>query len=112
MWLGWAIPGHSVEAGVLARFLWEWSRLGGAVSAAWESARTGFSLDSAYRWAKRFLGNQGGVRARLCRVRAPPLCGREFFHADLFEHLRLALGTDSFAESFQIRFQEPWPMKA
>ncbi len=105
MWLGRAIPGHSVEAGVLARFFWEWSRLGGAVSVAWESARTGFSIDSAYRWAKRFLGNQGGVRA-------PPLCGRESFHADLFEHLRLALGTDSFAEAFQIRFQEPWPMKA
>jgi len=112
VWLGRAIPGHSVEAGVLASFLWEWSRLGGAVSAAWENTRTGYSLDSAYRWAKRFLGNQGGVRARLCRVRAPPLCPTESVHADLFEHLRLAFGMVSFAEAFQIRFQEPWPMKA
>lgn len=59
VWLASAVPRHSVRAPPLARFLAEWSRLGGDVLAAWQSARTGFSTDSAYRWARRFVRNQG-----------------------------------------------------
>lgn len=103
---------HSVSAGKLAEFLTAWQRLGGKVLAAWEAVRTGFSTDSAYRWAKNFVRNQGGVRARLCRARAPPPPTGEEIHADLFAHLALVFGKTPFTEAFQTRFQEPWPAGA
>lgn len=110
VWLGSVLPRHSVSAEVLSRFLKAWGELRGHVLAAWERARTGFSSDSAYRWVKGFLGNQGEVRTRLCRVRAPPPTRGAGILADLFGHLSLVLGSDRFIEAFQIRFQRPWPM--
>jgi hypothetical protein len=110
VWLASVLPRHSVCAAKLAEFLAAWFRLGGRVLAAWEQARTGFSTDSAYRWAKRFECNQGEVRRALCRVRAPPRPLNESAHADLFAHLHLVLGKESFTNAFQIRFQQPWPM--
>lgn len=112
IWLAAFIPGFSVCAIILAKFFTAWHRLGGNVLAAWQSARTGFSTDSAYRWVKRFTRNQGEIRTRLCRARAPPRALAGPVHADLFEHLRLVFGEVSFTKAFQIRFQEPWPMKA
>ena len=112
IWLSAFIPGFSVCAATLAKFFSAWHRLGGNILAAWQSADTGFSTDSAYRWAKRFVRNQGEVRTRLCRARAPPRPLTQLVHADLFEHLYLVLGRKSFTTVFQIRFQEPWPMKA
>lgn len=112
VWLGSVIPRHSVRADKLAEFLAAWGRLDGNVLAAWQQARTGFSTDSAYRWAKRFVRNQGGVRTRLCRARAPPRPLQASVHADLFGHLALVFGTAPFTEAFQIRFQSPWPMDA
>ena len=112
VWLGAVIPRHSVGARKLAEFLTAWFRLGGNVTAAWERARTGFCTDSAYRWAKRFVRNQGVVRARLCRARDPPRPLDQSVHADLSGHLALVFGEEPFTEAFQIRFQEPWPMKA
>jgi len=112
VWLASVLPRHSVPASTLATFLGAWHRLGGNVLAAWQSARTGFSTDSAYRWAKCFVRNQGEIRSRLCRARAPPRALAGPVHADLFEHLRLVFGEVSFTKAFQIRFQEPWPMKA
>ena len=112
VWLASVLPRHSVPAATLAAFLGAWQRLGGNVLAAWQSARTGFSTDSAYRWAKCFVRNQGEIRSRLCRARAPPRALAGLIHADLFEHLRLVFGEVSFTKAFQIRFQEPWPMKA
>lgn len=106
------LPRHSVPAATLAAFLGAWQLLGGNVLAAWQSVRTGFSTDSAYRWVKRFTRNQGEVRTRLSRVRDPPRALAGPVHADLFEHLRLVFGEVSFTKAFQIRFQEPWPMKA
>lgn len=106
------VPRHSVSAALLAAFLAAWNSLGGKVLAAWEAVGTGFSTDSAYRWVKRFARNQGEVRTRLCRVRDPPRALAGLVHADLFEHLRLVFGEVSFVRAFQIRFQEPWPMKA
>jgi hypothetical protein len=110
--LGSVIAGHSVSAAKLAVFLRAWFRLEGNILAAWQSACTGFSTDSAYRWAKRFVGNQDEIRTRLCRVRAPPRPLTPWVHADLFAHLDLVLGMETFTEAFQIRFQQPWPMKA
>jgi hypothetical protein len=84
--------------------------LKGDVLAAWQEAKTGFSTDSAYRWVKRLLCNQGEVRSRLCRVRAPPPTPGGGILADLFEHLSLTLESDQFINAFQIRLQRPWPM--
>lgn len=78
--------------------------------AAWQAAETGFSTDSAYRWAARFVRNQGEVRTRLCRARAPPPTLGDGILADLFEHLILVLGKNAFIAAFQIRFHGPWPM--
>jgi hypothetical protein len=110
IWLGRIIPGYSVAAATLACFFLAWSRLRGDVLAAWQEANTGFSTDSAYRWVKRLLSNQGEVRTRLCRVRAPPPSRGGGILADLFEHLSLVLESEAFIKAFQIRFQRPWPM--
>lgn len=110
VWLGSVIPGYSVPGATLACFFLTWSRLRGDVLAAWEAAKTGFSTDSAYRWVKRLLLNQGEVRTRLCRARAPPPTRGAGILADLFEHLSLVLESKAFIEAFQIRFQRPWPM--
>ena len=112
VWLKNIVPGHSVAAQVLGCFLIAWSELKGDVLAAWQRAKTGFSTDSAYRWARRFRLNQGEIRTRLTRVRAPPRPLRESTHADLFEHLSVVLGSNPIIETFQMRFQQPWPMAA
>lgn len=112
IWLKQIVPGHSVPAQTLGNFLIAWSELGSDVLAAWQRAKTGFSTDSAYRWTKRFVLNQGEIRTRLSRVRAPPRPLKESTHADLFEHLSEVLGSHTFIEAFQMRFQQPWPMAA
>ncbi len=112
IWLSGIIPGHSVAAQVLWCFLFAWFELKGNVLAAWQHANTGFSTDSAYRWVKRFVLNQGEIRTRLSRVQAPPQPLKESTHADLFEHLSVVLESNSIIEAFQIRFQQPWPMAA
>ena len=96
---------HSVGAGKLAEFLTAWQRLGGKVLAAWEAVRTGFSTDSAYRWAKKLCPQSGRGPRRGCAVRVPrpPPTGEEI-HADLFAHLALVFGKAAFTEAFQIRF--------
>ena len=106
------VPGYSVSAQVPGAFLIACSGLLGDVLAAWEHAQTGFSTDSAYRWAKRFVLNQGEIRIRLSRVRAPPRPLSESTHADLFEHLSVVPGSEPVIEAFRMRFQEPWPMAA
>ena len=110
IWLATVVPGYSVPALSLACFFLAWSPLGGDVLAAWQAAKTGFSTDSAYRWAARFVHNQGEVRTQLCRARAPPPTLRVGILADLFEHLILVLESSNFIDAFQIRFQRPWPM--
>ena len=112
LWLKQIVPAHSVSAQVLGRFLSFWSELSGDVLAAWQRANTGFSTDSAYRWARRFVLNQGEIRTRLSRVRAPPRPPDQSTHADLFEHLSVVLGSLPVIEAFQMRFQQPWPMAA
>ena len=112
MWLDSFIPAHSVSAAALSAFLLAWSRLNGEVLAAWQSAQTGFSTDSAYRWVRRLIRNQGEVRQRLCRLRAPPRPPGEGVLADFFEHLKRALESKDFITAFQLRFQRPWPMRA
>ena len=101
-----------MPAQTLGDFLSFWSELGGDVLAAWQRAKTGFSTESAYRWVKRFRLNQGEIRTRLSRVRAPPRPLRESTHADLFEHLSVVLESNPIIEAFQMRFQQPWPMAA
>lgn len=112
IWFAGVIPGHSVSAQALDCFLRAWARLGGDIQAAWQEARTGFSIDSAYRWVKRFVRNQGGIRSRLCRVRAPPRACSKWVHAQLFGHLQAVFGAKSFTINYQMHFQRPWPMRA
>jgi hypothetical protein len=112
IYLASVIPRHSVGAVALAHLLWAWFELQGDVLGAWQQAKTGFSTDSAYRWVKRFVRNQGEIRSRLCRVRAPPRALSKWIHAELFEHLQLAFGKKTFTKDFQIHFQSPWPMHA
>ena len=101
-----------MPAQVLGDFLSFWSELSGDVLAAWQLAKTGFSTESAYRWIQRFVLNQGEIRTRLSRVRAPPRPLKESTHADLFEHLSVVLGSNPIIEAFQMHFQQPWPMAA
>ena len=64
-------------------------------------------------WAKNFVRNQGGVRARLCLARAPPPpTGEGRSMRTSSRTWPSSLGRAAFTEAFQIRFQEPWPAGA
>ncbi len=105
IWLAECPPRHSVGSKGLWRFLGHYHS-GLSIGAAWEKARTGFSIESAYRWVRRMYEIQSRLRAHLCRVRAPPP------HSDarnplseVLEHSVLALGKDDPIRSFHLRFQ-------
>lgn len=111
VWLSGQVPGHTVSAACLWRFLLALMQSPSAL-AAWQKARTGFSLESAYRWLRRMRGNQTHVRTLLLRVGpAPPGAHTKEPLVELLKHLEGALGTQNPVARFQIRFQEPWPMR-
>jgi hypothetical protein len=106
VWLACRLPGYSVGTAALWRFLALLGRAGLSVAAAWETARTGFSLESARRWARRWRYLQGRLRALLCRVRDPPPGGQKGNPlAQTTLHLALALGAEDPLKGFQARFQ-------
>ncbi|NRA28367.1 MAG: hypothetical protein HRU10_14120 [Opitutales bacterium] len=114
------IPRYSVLARTLSTLFSTWSRSsgGGQVLSAWEQAhQAGFSTDSAYRWICRLTGaqTQSAVRTQLCRARPPPPPPPPHSNgilSDLFDHIDQVCGSTHFIESFQLRFQKPWPMQA
>jgi len=93
---------------VLSAFLLGWHR-SGDVLAAWQEHCWGYSTDSAYRWVRKFLLNQGLIRERLCRLRAPPGGNSVDAAFDVFAHLELTLGKQDFIRAFQEQFQVAWP---
>jgi len=101
VWLAQVIVGASVRTGAWWRFTA--ARLGGAsVLAAWESARSGFSLESAYRWWRRWRASESAVRTALWRGREPP-------EKSLREAIEHACGAADPLAVFQVRTQRAWP---
>lgn len=101
--------GTTVSCGRLWGFLRRWMG-GAAASAAWEQARPGFSLESAYRWIRALGERQARLRELLSRQRAPPAAGRSGAGAlrGLLGHLAGCFETGSPIEDFQLAFQEGW----
>ncbi len=92
--------GASVRTGSYWRFCS--ARLSGlGVLAAWEQARTGFSLESAYRWWRGWPRGAAALRPHLWRGREPP--GR------LAEALTERYGQVDPLAGFQGREQKAWP---
>ena len=91
----------SVRTAALWRFCLE--LLGGlGVPAAWERARTGFSLESAYRWRRRWRQGEPARRSWLCRGRGPP-------PEDLAKAIVAVCGAADPLAVFQQREQRGWP---
>ena len=85
--------------------LWQFCRRllsGLSVPTAWEGARTGFSLESAYRWRRRWQQGEPALRTWLCRGRAPP-------PGDLAAAIDSACGPADPIAVFQQREQCGWP---
>lgn len=85
--------------------LWQFCRgllAGLGVPAAWERARTGFSLESAYRWRRRWRRGEPALRTWLCGTRGPP-------PDDLAGALVAACGPADPIAIFQMREQRGWP---
>jgi hypothetical protein len=105
IWLADCLPRHSVGSSGLWRFLKHYKN-GLSIGAAWEAARTGFTIESAYRWVRRLRQVQSRLRALLCRVRGPPP-GADTKNplSGVLEHWVHALGKDDPIHSFHLRFQ-------
>lgn len=99
--LGQVLRGVSVRTAQLWRFCVAW--LGGlGVLGAWERARTGFSLESAYRWRRRWRQGEPALRTWLCRGREPP-------PDDLAAAIVAACGAADPIAVFQQGEQRGWP---
>ncbi|MCC5790774.1 MAG: hypothetical protein JJT75_14175 [Opitutales bacterium] len=105
LWIAERLPRHSVSS----QILWAFLRLfqsGLSIAAAWEDARTGFSLESAYRWVRHLRNDQSRLRASLCRVRAPPPdAGTKNPLCEVLHHWVHALGQDDPISSFHRHLQ-------
>lgn len=104
--LAQVIAGASVRSQPWWRFIS--ARLDGAsVAAAWEKARSGFSLEAAYRWWRRWRPRESAVRTGCWtagqRGRAPPEA------KSLREAIEGAYGRADPVAAFQAREQRPFP---
>lgn len=91
----WALMGRVLE--------------GEGIALAWAGLRHVFSIESAYRYRRRFMEKQFRLRELLHRECQPPAqAAGDLPH--LVAHLRYCVGTcaDPIA-AFQLRVQEPWP---
>jgi len=101
IWLAAVIAGASVRSGLLWRFYL--ARLSGtSVLGAWESLRSPFSLEAAYRWWRRWRRGQCVLRTVLARGRDPP-------SGDVQSALAAVYGADDPIGVFQCREQRGWP---
>jgi len=100
VFLAQVLAGASVRTAAWWRFCR--GRLAGlGVLAAWEAARTGFSLESAYRWWRGWQQAEPGLRTQWWRGREPP--------GDLGEELVRRYGAADPVAVFQEREQRAWP---
>jgi hypothetical protein len=98
--LAQVFAGASVRTGAWWRFCR--GRLEGlGVLAAWEAARGGFSLESAYRWWRGWGRAEPVLRARWWRGREPP--------DHLGEELVRRYGSVDPVADFQVKEQRRWP---
>lgn len=89
----------TVRTGAWWRFCRE--RLAGhGILAAWEAARSGFSLESAYRWWRRWRAAEPELRSWLWRGREPP--------GELGAAFARVCGADDPVAIFQEREQRDW----
>jgi hypothetical protein len=94
------VRGASVRTALLWRFFLQ--LLGGlAVPAAWERARSGFSLESAYRWRRRWREGEAALRTWLWHGREPP--------GELAAAIVQACGATDPIACFHAREQRAWP---
>jgi hypothetical protein len=71
VWLASVLAGFTVRSGRLWRFLARRSEAAGVLR-AWVGARSGFSLEAAYRWWRQWRRGECALRTRLWRGREPP----------------------------------------
>jgi hypothetical protein len=90
----------SVRTGSFWRFC-EGRLFGLSVLAAWEKARCVFSLESVYRWWRRWRRAEPAVRTQLFRGREPP--------GDLLTAITGTYGAVDPLAVFQAREQRVWP---
>jgi hypothetical protein len=92
-------------ATVRSRELWRFYRAkfsGQSALAAWASLRSGFSVEAAYGWWRRWSRGQCALRAWLCRGRAPPV-------GSVADALAAVFGADDPIAGFQASAQRDWP---
>lgn len=113
VWLADRLPHYSVGTAALWAFLRLLAQAGLSVQAAWEAARTGFSLESARRWARHLRAGLEPLRPWLCRVRGPPPTDQNKSPlSQTVDHLELALGGEDPIKKFQSHFQTSPMLKA
>ena len=107
MLLSTVLSGFVVRTLTLFRFAR--AVLGGLTRrSAWLGAAAGaLSLSSGYRLWRRLSGAQSWLRARLCRVATPPLCGAREPLAQLFAHAAVVVGSTEpdLLETLQLHLQ-------
>ncbi|MDI1247465.1 MAG: hypothetical protein PSV13_01155 [Lacunisphaera sp.] len=100
VFLAQVFAGASVRTAAWWRFCR--GRLAGlGVLAAWEAARSGFSLESAYRWWRGWRRAEPALRSRWWRGREPP--------EGLGAVIERTYGADDPLAAFQVREQRAWP---
>jgi hypothetical protein len=93
------------RATVRSRELWRFylAKLGGAsVLAAWESLHSGFSVEAAYAWWRRWRRGQFAVRLVLAQGRDPP-------KGEIAQALAGRFGAEDPIGAFQLSEQRGWP---
>lgn len=91
----------TVRSGLLWRFYWG-RATGQSVLEAWAALRSGFSLEAAYRWWRRWQRGLPALRTVLARGRDPP-------RGELVTALVTQYGPDDPIGAFQDREQCGWP---
>lgn len=101
------VPLHTVCASALWRLLVSWLHRE-SVHQAWLEARTGFSVESTYRWVKQLSHFQARLRELLLPLRAPPKSKQTDALKGLLEHLQDAFESQRAIQTFQMHFQFGW----
>lgn len=92
--------------------LWQFLRSvmsGMSVPCAWKGLERIFSLETGYRYRRRFRQGLYHIRKMLCRERAPP-CSAAGDSEAMLAHLEAVLGScGDLICRYQLHFQQGWP---